>query len=96
MARQAGGSGRVHSRKDTRLMPRLGPQVSAAVDLNRAKLEELAAHPLVGRRLEPDRRPPEAGIHLIAGAPLPCRPDRSPPAAEVRGLHLRSRRGFGR
>ena len=52
MSRHAGGSGRIHSEKDTKLIQAsFGPLVSAAVDLNRAKIEDLAAHPLIGRRL---------------------------------------------
>jgi hypothetical protein len=52
MSREAGGSGRIHSSKDTELVrASFGPQVAAPIDLNRAKLEQLAAYPLVGRRL---------------------------------------------
>jgi hypothetical protein len=52
MSREAGGSGRIHSSKDTELIRAfLGPRVAAPLDLNRAKSDQLAAHPLIGRRL---------------------------------------------
>jgi hypothetical protein len=52
MSREAGGSGRVLSRKETELIrASFGPQVAAALDLNRANSKDLAAHPLIGKRL---------------------------------------------
>jgi hypothetical protein len=52
MSRQAGGSGSRHSDKETQLVrASLGPQLPAALDLNKAKSQDLAAHPLISRRL---------------------------------------------
>ena len=52
MPREAGGSGRVFSRKGTELIrASFGPQVAAPLDLNRAKPDQLVNHPLIGRRL---------------------------------------------
>ena len=52
MSREAGGSGRIYSRKETQLIRApFGPQVAVPLDLNRATSQELAAHPLIGKRL---------------------------------------------
>src|SRR5262245_30642001 len=52
MSRQAGGSGSRLSDKETQLVrASYGPQLPAALDLNKAKSKDLAAHPLIGRRL---------------------------------------------
>jgi hypothetical protein len=52
MSQETGGSGGIHSRKETGLIrASFGPQVSAPLDLNMAKLDQLTAHPLIGRRL---------------------------------------------
>ena len=52
MSREANGSGRIYSRNETeRIRSRFGPQVAVPLDLNRAKSQELAAHPLIGKRL---------------------------------------------
>lgn len=52
MARKIGGSGRIHSKKNTTLIrASFGPQISAALDLNRAELDQLAALPNVGKHL---------------------------------------------
>ncbi len=52
MSREAGGSGGIHSRYDSELIrASFGPQVAAPLDLNRAKSDQLATHPLIGRRL---------------------------------------------
>ncbi len=52
MSREAGGGGRILSRKDTELIrASFGPQLSAPLDLNRAKVQELAAVPFIGKRV---------------------------------------------
>jgi hypothetical protein len=52
MSREAGGSGRILSGKDMGLVRAyFGPQIAAPLDLNRAKLEQLAAQPFIGKRL---------------------------------------------
>jgi|GEM_PF-3388031 len=52
MPRQAGGSGRVYSKKDAELIrASFGPHIPAPLDLNRAHPDQLTAHPLIGRRL---------------------------------------------
>ena len=52
MSRAAGGGGAILSRKDTELIrASFGPQVTAPLDLNRAKLQDLAAQPFIGKRV---------------------------------------------
>jgi hypothetical protein len=47
-----GGSGRAHSSRDlARIRASFGPQLPATLDLNTAKPDELAAHPLIGKTL---------------------------------------------
>lgn len=52
MSRKAGGSGRIYSEKDSDMVrASFGPQVMAALDLNRTELDRLADHPLIGRSI---------------------------------------------
>jgi len=49
---EASGAGRINRRKETQLIrASFGPQLSAPLDLNRAKSKEFAAHPLIGKRM---------------------------------------------
>jgi Metallo-peptidase family M12B Reprolysin-like len=52
MSHEAGGSGGVHSLKDTALVRNsFGPKIRPAIDLNKATSDALVAHPFVGKRL---------------------------------------------
>ena len=52
MAVESGGSGRALPLKDLALVrASFGPQLPPLLDLNKAKLDQLAAHPLIGRAL---------------------------------------------
>jgi hypothetical protein len=52
VSREAGGGGSIYSRKNTNLIrASFGPGVVGALDLNRARLDQLAAYPFIGRHL---------------------------------------------
>lgn len=52
MSREAGGSGKIYSRKDTeRVRASFGPQMAKPLDLNQATADELAGNSLIGKGL---------------------------------------------
>jgi hypothetical protein len=52
MSREAGGSGRRHSKRNTELIrASFGPRMAVPLDLNRTKSQQLAAHPNIGKHL---------------------------------------------
>jgi hypothetical protein len=52
MSVESGGSGRIASPREAAMIrASFGPQLPPVVDLNKAKREQLAAHPLIGRAL---------------------------------------------
>jgi hypothetical protein len=52
MSQQEEGSGRIYSKNDVDMIrASFGPQIMAAVDLNRAVQDQLADHPLIGRSI---------------------------------------------